>query len=43
MDSSQMQELVDRHMSAENHGDIDGAVAVCTDDAMVLRPRWSIN
>jgi len=32
MDSSQMQGLVDRHMAAENHGDIDGAVAVYTDD-----------
>lgn len=32
MDSSRMQELVDSHMSAENQGDIDGAVAVYTDD-----------
>jgi steroid delta-isomerase-like uncharacterized protein len=32
MDSSQMQGLVDRHMTAENHGDIDGAVAVYTED-----------
>ena len=34
MNSSQMQELVDRHMAAENHGDIDGAVAVYTDDVV---------
>ena len=34
MDSSQMRELVDRHMSAENQGDIDGAVAVYTDDVV---------
>jgi steroid delta-isomerase-like uncharacterized protein len=32
MDSRQMQELVNSHMRAENHGDIDGAVAVYTDD-----------
>jgi steroid delta-isomerase-like uncharacterized protein len=32
MDSSHMQGLVDRHMEAENHGDLDGAVAVYTDD-----------
>jgi steroid delta-isomerase-like uncharacterized protein len=32
MDSSQMQGLVDIHMTAENHGDIDGAVAVYTED-----------
>ena len=32
MDSSQMQALVDSHMTAENHGDIDGAVAVYTED-----------
>lgn len=32
MDSSQMQRLVDSHMTAENPGDIDGAVAVYTDD-----------
>ena len=32
MDSSQMQWLVDSHMTAENHGDIDGAVAVYTED-----------
>jgi steroid delta-isomerase-like uncharacterized protein len=32
MDRSQMQGLVGRHMAAENHGDIDGAVAVYTDD-----------
>jgi hypothetical protein len=31
MDNSQMQRLVDSHMMAENHGDIDGAVAVYTD------------
>jgi steroid delta-isomerase-like uncharacterized protein len=32
MDSSQMQALVDSHMTAENHGDIDSAVAVYTED-----------
>lgn len=32
MDSSQMRALVDSHMRAENQGDIDGAVAVYTDD-----------
>ncbi len=32
MDSSQMQRLVDSHMKAEEQGDIDGAVAVYTDD-----------
>jgi steroid delta-isomerase-like uncharacterized protein len=32
MDGSQMQGLVDTHMTAENHGDIDGAVAVYTED-----------
>jgi hypothetical protein len=32
MDSSRMRALVDTHMTAENHGDIDGAVAVYTDD-----------
>jgi predicted ester cyclase len=32
MDSSQIQGLVDSHMRAENQGDIDGAVAVYTDD-----------
>jgi steroid delta-isomerase-like uncharacterized protein len=32
MDGSQMQGLVDIHMRAENRGDIDGAVAVYTDD-----------
>jgi steroid delta-isomerase-like uncharacterized protein len=32
MDRSRMQRLVDSHMSAENRGDIDGAVAVYTDD-----------
>jgi steroid delta-isomerase-like uncharacterized protein len=28
MDSGQMQGLVDTHMTAENHGDIDGAVVL---------------
>ena len=32
MESGQMQGLVDSHMTAENHGDIDGAVAVYTED-----------
>jgi steroid delta-isomerase-like uncharacterized protein len=32
MDNSQMQGLVDSHMTAENRGDIDGAVTVYTDD-----------
>lgn len=32
MADSQMRALVDRHMSAEGQGDIDGAVAVYTDD-----------
>jgi steroid delta-isomerase-like uncharacterized protein len=32
MDRSDMQGLVDSHMSAENQGDIDAAVAVYTDD-----------
>jgi steroid delta-isomerase-like uncharacterized protein len=32
MDSSQMQRLVESHMRGENQGDIDGAVAVYTDD-----------
>ncbi len=32
MDSSRMEELVNSHMRAENDGDIDGAVAVYTDD-----------
>jgi steroid delta-isomerase-like uncharacterized protein len=32
MDSSHMQGLVDRHMAAENNGDLDGAVAVYTED-----------
>jgi steroid delta-isomerase-like uncharacterized protein len=32
MNVSRMQRLVDIHMSAENQGDIDGAVAVYTDD-----------
>ncbi|HEY1842727.1 MAG TPA: ester cyclase [Mycobacterium sp.] len=32
MDNSQMQALVDSHMTAENHGDIDGAVTVYTND-----------
>ena len=31
MDSSQMQRLVDSHMTAENQGDIEGAVAVYTE------------
>jgi steroid delta-isomerase-like uncharacterized protein len=34
MDSSQMQGLVDIHMTAENHGDIDAAVAVYTEDVV---------
>ncbi|WP_029112720.1 nuclear transport factor 2 family protein [Mycobacterium sp. URHB0044] len=32
MDDSQMQALVDSHMRAEGHGDIDGALAVYADD-----------
>jgi len=32
MDDSLMQALVDGHMRAEGHGDIDGALAVYTDD-----------
>lgn len=32
VDSTQMQGLIDIHMTAENHGDIDGAVAVYTED-----------
>lgn len=32
MDESQMQALVDSHMGAEGEGNIDGAVAVYTDD-----------
>ena len=32
MDNSQKQGLVDNHMTAENCGDIDGAVMVYTDD-----------
>lgn len=32
MDSSQMQALVDSHLTAENRGDVDGAVAVYTND-----------
>ena len=32
MDNSRMQGLVDSHMQAENRGDIDGAVAVYTED-----------
>ena len=32
MDDSLMQALVDRHMRAEGHGDIDGALAVYTDN-----------
>jgi steroid delta-isomerase-like uncharacterized protein len=32
MDHSQMQDLVSRHLRAEGAGDVDGAVAVYTDD-----------
>jgi steroid delta-isomerase-like uncharacterized protein len=32
MDDSLMQALVDGHLRAEGQGDIDGALAVCTDD-----------
>jgi steroid delta-isomerase-like uncharacterized protein len=32
MDSTVMQSLVDRHLRAEGLGDVDGAVAVYTDD-----------
>jgi steroid delta-isomerase-like uncharacterized protein len=32
MDNAQMQSLVDRHIEAEELGDVDGAVAVYTDD-----------
>jgi steroid delta-isomerase-like uncharacterized protein len=32
MDQSQMQELVSRHLRAEGMGDVDGALAVYTDD-----------
>ncbi len=32
MDSAEMQSLVDRHIRAEGLGDVDGAVAVYTDD-----------
>jgi steroid delta-isomerase-like uncharacterized protein len=32
MDSGQMQSLVDAHLRAEGLGDVDGAVAVYTDD-----------
>ncbi|HEV7420108.1 MAG TPA: ester cyclase [Mycobacterium sp.] len=32
MDGTTMQELVSRHLRAEGQGDIDGAVAVYTDD-----------
>lgn len=32
MDHSQMQDLVSRHIRAEGAGDVDGAVAVYTDD-----------
>jgi steroid delta-isomerase-like uncharacterized protein len=32
MDSAQMQTLVDRHIQAEGAGDVDGAVAVYTED-----------
>jgi steroid delta-isomerase-like uncharacterized protein len=32
MDVAEMQSLVERHMDAEGRGDVDGAVAVYTDD-----------
>jgi steroid delta-isomerase-like uncharacterized protein len=32
MDQSQMQDLVSRHIRAEGAGDVDGAIAVYTDD-----------
>jgi len=32
MDSAELQSLVDRHIRAEGLGDVDGAVAVYTDD-----------
>jgi hypothetical protein len=32
MDHTQMQDLVSRHLRAEGAGDVDGAVAVYTDD-----------
>jgi steroid delta-isomerase-like uncharacterized protein len=32
MDSAQMHSLVDQHIQAEGRGDVDGAVAVYTDD-----------
>jgi steroid delta-isomerase-like uncharacterized protein len=32
MDHSQMQDLVSRHIRAEGAGDVDGAIAVYTDD-----------
>jgi steroid delta-isomerase-like uncharacterized protein len=32
MDHSQMQDLVSRHLRAEGMGDVDGAIAVYTDD-----------
>jgi steroid delta-isomerase-like uncharacterized protein len=32
MDHSQMQDLVSRHLRAEGAGDVDGAIAVYTDD-----------
>ena len=32
MDSAEMQSLADRHIRAEGLGDVDGAVAVYTDD-----------
>ena len=32
MDSAQMKSLVDTHIRAEGTGDVDGAVAVYTDD-----------
>jgi steroid delta-isomerase-like uncharacterized protein len=34
MDSAQMQTLVDRHIQAEGAGDVDGAVAVFTEDIL---------
>jgi len=32
MDETQMRELIDRHIDAESRGDVDGAVAVYTED-----------
>ena len=34
MDVQAMRELVERHLKAEGAGDIDGAVAVYTDDVV---------